>query len=176
MSAPLAIDLPPKALTVLRQQAQARRMSPATLAHLLLMHALGQNHSAARTVRPQRDDREEGRGDPTLLGCLRTLLAADLSGAQGWDALQARLAQHGYTFRERGGGLALYSTSTAARICKASELGWSYADLIRRFNAPLPGHSQESLARRMLHRADLGAHPDLFPDLVEEDVILIEDE
>ncbi|MBY4894188.1 hypothetical protein KUL25_15630 [Rhodobacteraceae bacterium N5(2021)] len=158
-------------MATLRKQAQAKGMSPATLAHLLLLQALGAGGTAAKT--PARAD--EG-GQAPLLGRLRALLAVDLSVAHGWTDLQERLAAHGYTFRERGGGLALYCTATAARTCKASDLGWSYADLMRRFGAPFPGHAQLDLARRMVRRADPGTHPSLFPDMEDEDIILFEDE
>ncbi|MBF9042518.1 hypothetical protein HKCCE4037_04230 [Rhodobacterales bacterium HKCCE4037] len=40
MSAPIPISLPPGALTALRRQAQARGMTPATLAHLMLVGML----------------------------------------------------------------------------------------------------------------------------------------
>ena len=173
MSAPIAIDLPPTALTALRSRARAEQMSPATLAHKLLVEALGTDLRAARTP-----ERAEETHDQPLLGRLRALLAVDLAWAETWNDLQARLASHGYTFRERGGGLALYCTTTAAHICKASDLGWPYADLMVKFGAPFPGHSHKELARRVLHRAEVGDHPDLFPDLLEDEgeIILVEDD
>lgn len=123
-----------------------------------------------------------------LLAPLRALLADDLSRATGWADLQDRLSCHGYTFRERGGGLALFSTTTATHICKASALGWSYADLIRRFDAPYPGHSHTHVAERVLKRSvsKTHKHPSLFPDSGalfvtddggnDDDLILFEDE
>lgn len=39
------------------------------------------------------------------------------------------------------------------RICKASELGFSYSRLMRRFGAPFPGNSHTWLAGRMLGTA-----------------------
>ncbi len=173
MSAPLAIDLPPEALAALRRCARAEQMSPATLAHKLLVQALTPHIRTARTP----DRVEEGRNQP-LLGHLRARLAVDLAEAADWEDLQCRFAAHGYTFRERGGGLALYCTATAARICKTADLGWRYADLIAKFGAALPSPAQTELARRVMHRATAGDHPDLFPDLIEDEgeVILIEDD
>ena len=169
MSAPIAIDLPPHALTALRRRARAEQMSPATLAHKLLVEALGTDLLTASALVP---------AEQALLDRLRTLLEVDLARAETWGDLQTRLAAHGYTFRERGGGLALYCTTTAAQICKASDLGWPYADLIRKLGAPFPGHSQKGLARRVLHRAEAEGHPDLFPDLLEDEgeIILVEDD
>ncbi len=176
MAAPLLISLPPEVTATLRRRARAHGMSPVTFAHLMLVRALHEPGAAART--PDRVEEKPPQCPPeALLGPLRALLAVDLAKADGWDDLQERLARHGYTFRERGGGLALYCLNTAARLCKASDLGWSYADLMRRFGAAFPGHSHDGLAHRVLHRADPGAHPSLFPELIEEpDIILIEDD
>lgn len=165
MAAPLLISLPPEATATLRRRAQAHGMSPATFAHLTLVRALNDPSAIART--PDRLEERPPKVPPGAhLGALRALLAADLAQADGWDDLQGRLARHGYTFRERGGGLALHCLNTAARLCKASDLGWPYADLMRRFGAAFPGHAHDWLA-----------HPSLFPDLIEEtDIILIEDD
>lgn len=175
MTAPLVIDLPPEMLHALRQGARAAGVAPADHAARLISKSL--RIEAARTP-----FRAEEPSD--LLAPLRALLAADLSQANGWADLQDRLAAHGYTFRERGGGLALYSTTTATRICKASSLGWSYADLIRRFDAPFPGHSHTHVAQRILKRTvpKTQKHPSLFPDsgdfagTDDDDLILFEDE
>lgn len=176
MHAPLLLDLPPETVNALRAGARAAGMSPSEHAARLLSKALLRD--AART--PSRaEERPED-----LLAPLRALLAADLSRATGWADLQDRLSLHGYTFRERGGGLALYSITTAAHICKGSSLGWSYADLIRRFDAPFPGHSHTHVAERVLKRAvpQTQKHPSLFPDpgelfdMDEDDLILFEDE
>ncbi|ABD53029.1 hypothetical protein [Jannaschia sp. CCS1] len=181
MSAPLVLDLPPETLAALRLSARAAGVSPSQHAIGLLSKTLISH--AART--PCRAE-ERPHDLEYLLAPLRALLAADLSRATDWADLQDRLAKHGYTFRERGGGLALFSTTTAARICKASDLGWTYADLIRRFDAPFPGHSHTHVADRVLKRAlpKSQNHPSLFPDpgdlfSVEDDdddLILFEDE
>lgn len=163
MHAPLLLDLPPETVNALRAGVRAAGMSPFEHAVRLLSKALLRD--AARTP-------------------FRALLAADLSRATGWSDLQDRLSLHGYTFRERGGGLALYSVTTAAHICKGSSLGWSYADLIRRFDAPFPGHSHTHVAERVLKRTvpQTQKHPSLFPDpgelfdMDEDDLILFEDE
>lgn len=181
MTAPLVLDLPPDTLAALRASARAAGMSPSDQAKRLLAKSLLSD--AART--PFRAG-ERPHDLEYLLAPLRELLAEDLARAHSWANLQDRLAGHGYTFRERGGGLALFSTTTAARICKASDLGWTYADLIRRFDAPFPGHSHTHVAQRVLKRsvAKTQDHPSLFPDpdnlFVDEDedddVVLFEDE
>lgn len=94
------------------------------------------------------------RADEQLLAPLRALLAPIVAEATGWTDLQNRLKSKGYAFREAGGGLALHAHPDGARLCKASELGTSYATLMRRFHAPFPGHSHRHLVARHLGRDD----------------------
>lgn len=172
MHAPLYVDLTAETLKALRALAQANGTTPAAQAGHLLSVLLDkpQPIPTARTS----DRTAERSARQRLLAPVRALLAADLSIAKGWADLQARLAAHGYTLRERGGGLALYSTTTATHICKASDLGWSYSDLMRRFQDPFPNHAHEWLASRVLRAQPSRTHPpSLFPDM-EDDPILIE--
>jgi len=96
--------------------------------------------------------RTPNRAEEQLLGPLRVLLAAEFAQAMGWADLNARLEAKGYALREAGGGLALHTHPGGLRCCKASELGHSYADLMRRFGTPFPGHSHRHLADRLLGR------------------------
>lgn len=75
-----------------------------------------------------------------LLAALQALLARDMAEALDWDDLAARLCPHGYDMREISGGVALYKTSCGTRVCKGSELGFSYAALCKRFGAEMPAH------------------------------------
>jgi len=90
------------------------------------------------------------RVDERLVAPLRARLASDLAHAQNWDDLQTRLRQKGYILRIAGGGLALHDWPDDRRICKASELGFSYSRLMRRFSAPFPNHPHRWLTERML--------------------------
>ncbi len=83
--------------------------------------------------------------DETLVAPLRARLAGDLAFSNSWEELQARLNAQGFALREAGGGLALHAWPGGARICKASELGFSYGKLMCRFDAPLPGHAHHWL-------------------------------
>ena len=104
----------------------------------------------AREVTRRRAARPPVRADERLVAPLRARLAGDLAGARDWDDLQARLRRKGFTLREAGGGLALHEWPDDRRLCKASELGFSYSRLMRRFGAPFPGHRHRSLEDRVL--------------------------
>jgi hypothetical protein len=88
------------------------------------------------------------RPDERLIAPLRALLAEDFAYAQDWVDLQARLADKGYTLREAGAGLALHCRGNGEKRAKASDLGYSYSRLMRRFRAPFPGHSHAYLFKR----------------------------
>jgi hypothetical protein len=88
------------------------------------------------------------RSDERLVAPLRALLADDLAYARDWADLQDRLMNKGFELRESGGGLALHSHDTGAKLCKASDLGYSLSRLSRRFGALFPGHGHSYLANR----------------------------
>jgi len=81
-----------------------------------------------------------GRTDEELLASLQMLLASDMGAATSWDDLERCLQAHGYDLRPAGGGLTLHRTSNGERLCKASELGFAYGALVRRFGEAMPGH------------------------------------
>lgn len=123
-------------------------------------------NAIAHEIRRQtRAGANPNQADETLLAPLRSLLARPLADAQNWHDLQQRLAELGYVLREAGGGLALHHGESGERLCKASELGYSYATLMRRFDAPFPGHSHTHMARRVLGQPPGG----------DDDVELIEE-
>ena len=117
-----------------------------------------------------------GRTEERLLAPVRARVAADVAQATGWADLQARMKAHGLVFRERGGGLALHRLSDGERICKGSEIGAAYADLMRRFGGPFPGHSHRHLVARILGGdAVVPARPGPTPpDWDDDDPVLIE--
>lgn len=126
----------------------------------------------AREISRACNARPPIRADERLVAPLRARLAAALAGARDWQDLQARLMAKGYALRAAGGGLALHDRPGDRRLCKASELGFSYSRLMRRFNAPFPGHAHTWLAARMLPETQSGA-PEGAPDM---DLILEEDQ
>jgi hypothetical protein len=87
------------------------------------------------------------RADERLVAPLRALLADDFAYAQNWSDLTRRLLQKGYRLAESGGGLILLHHLGGERLCKASELGYSYSQLLRKFDAPFPGHAHQLVYR-----------------------------
>jgi len=93
-----------------------------------------------REVHNTNRAKTSGRTDEELLASLQTLLASDMGAATSWDDLERCLQAHGYDLRPAGGGLTLHRTSNGERLCKASELGFAYGALVRRFGEAMPGH------------------------------------
>ncbi|NSX54057.1 hypothetical protein [Parasulfitobacter algicola] len=93
------------------------------------------------------------RTDERLVAPLRALLADDFAFATGWKDLQARLSVKGYMLQEAGAGLALFEIGNNRRVAKASDFGTSYTKLMRRFNAPFPGHSHIYIFERDIARS-----------------------
>jgi len=102
----------------------------------------------------RKNARPPNRADEQLIAPLRARLATPLATSTNWPDLQDKLAHHDVILREAGGGLAVHRLSTGERLCKASELGFSYSKLMRRFDAPFPGHAHSWLAARMLDQEE----------------------
>jgi hypothetical protein len=95
-----------------------------------------------REVERQLSQGAREETDARLLAALQALLGRDMSQAQDWADLAERLRPHGYELRAAGGGVVLYKSSCGTRICKGSEIGFSYGALMKRFGAPMPDHTQ----------------------------------
>jgi hypothetical protein len=101
-----------------------------------------------RDLRRRAPAKTPVRADERLVAPLRALLADDFAYAKGWQELSERLARKGFLLVESGGGL-LLRRSTGERLCKASELGYSYSRLLSRFDAPFPGHAHDAVLSRV---------------------------
>jgi hypothetical protein len=101
-----------------------------------------------RDVQRREKAKTPVRADERLVAPLRALLADDFAHARDWPDLQARLRQKGHRLAEAGGGLVLLDHDTGNRLCKVSELGHGYSQLLRKFDAPFPGHSHQGLLDR----------------------------
>jgi hypothetical protein len=105
-----------------------------------------------RELRRRAPAKTPVRADERLVAPLRALLADDFAFAQGWSDLVARLSRKGFLLVESGGGLLLRRAS-GERLCKASELGYSYSRLLARFGTAFPGHAHQATLRRVQNAA-----------------------
>jgi hypothetical protein len=96
----------------------------------------------AESRKPRSDD----VADEALLGRLRLLVAEALVDSRDWAGFVLSLKQRGLAVEPAGGGLTVHDHRTGRRLCKASEVGPAYLDLVRRFGAGLPGHPRPGLA------------------------------
>lgn len=99
-------------------------------------------------ARHHRKARSPVRADERLIAMMRARLSGDFAYARDWRDLMNRLWTHDVVLREAGGGLALFAAQNGARICKASDVGFSLNTLARRFGAPFPG---DKLANQWLY-------------------------
>ncbi|MEM9343246.1 MAG: hypothetical protein AAGA87_09385 [Pseudomonadota bacterium] len=136
---PLTLRLPPDLLNVSEGIAASDDVTIGQFAR----HALTQEVSRRRNARPPV------RADERLIAPLRARLAPTLAAATNWHDLGNRLAEQGFALQQAGGGLAVHRHPNGARVCKASELGFSYSRLMRRFRAPFPGHTHTWLFERI---------------------------
>ena len=93
----------------------------------------------AELARVHRKARSPVRADERMIAMLRARLSGDFALARDWFDLIDRLRDKGILLREAGGGLALFGASSGARICKASDIGFSLNRLARQFRSPFPG-------------------------------------
>ena len=110
-----------------------------------------------RDLRRRAQAKTPVRADERLVAPLRALLADDFAFALGWADLASRLSRKGFLLVESGGGL-LLRRSSGERLCKASELGYSYSRLLARFDTAFPGHAHEATLTRV-RQATATRHP-----------------
>ncbi len=71
-----------------------------------------------------------------------------------WGELAISLARHDLELIPKGGGLSVRNKSKNSELCKASELGFSYSKLIKRYQSGFPGHTHTWLVDRVLGNED----------------------
>ena len=98
----------------------------------------------------QRVERRAARSDTVideqLLGRLRLLVAEALYASHSWGQMQAALRARGLQYVPAGGGLNLIDPETGEVLCKGSQVGPGYQELVRRFGTGFPGHPRPGLA------------------------------
>lgn len=135
----VSLRLPRDLLSGAQKVATAREVTVGHLVRQLLR----------REVERQLNGDRQGP-EPRLLAALQALLARDMAEACDWDDLARRLAPHGYELRPVGGGVVLFKTSCGTRVCKGSELGFSYGSLVARFGAAMPEHPHQRTSEAMM--------------------------
>lgn len=135
----ITLQLPPDMLHVLDGLAREQDVTPGHLVRTILSQEISRRKNARPPIRV----------DERLIAPLRARLAPILAREPNWTALQSSLRAHGYELRQAGGGLALHRYPDGVRVCKASELGFSYTKLMLRLRAPFPGHTHTHLFERL---------------------------
>ena len=111
----------------------------------------------------QRVERRAARRDDVideqLLGRFRLLVAEALYASHSWGQMQAALRARGLQYVPAGGGLNLIDPETGEVLCKGSQVGPSYQDLVRRFGTGFPGHPRPGLAAMVLTGSAAGEAP-----------------
>ncbi len=108
-----------------------------------------------RDLRRRARAKRPVRADERHVAPLRALLVDDFAYSRDWGDLQRRLVKKCFQLRAAGGGLALHRMA-GQRLCKGSELGYSYAKLLRRFQCPFPEHTHRAPANFVLPLARRG--------------------
>lgn len=128
--------------TLLSDASRVASAQDVTIGHLV-------RQLLAKEVERRLNPKTPNRADEGLLAALQALLAKDIAEAADWHDLDTRLRPHGYCFRPAGGGIALHKTSCGSKLCKGSELGFSYLTLLRRFGCAMPGHPHGTLGENL---------------------------
>lgn len=102
----------------------------------------------------RRSEKSDEVIDEQLVGRLRLLVAQALLDAQSWAEVQAELGKHGLTYVAAGGGLNLMDPVTGEVLCKGSQVGPGYMDLVRRMGCGFPGHPRPGIASQALWALD----------------------
>lgn len=81
---------------------------------------------------------------------LKATVARAVQAARDWQQLQENLGIENIEIAPKGGGLTIRWADTKEDICKASDAGFGYSKLIRKFGSGFPGHSHQWLADRIV--------------------------
>ena len=99
----------------------------------------------SKEVDRQLNPKTSHRTDERLVTALHALLGAEMALAENWEDLALGLAEQNYELRPAGGGLTLHKRPCGTRLCKASELGFPYRTLVKRFRCGMPNHPHGAL-------------------------------
>jgi hypothetical protein len=148
MAEEIRLTLQDPLLRAARDVARSREISLQQLLKDALNAELKRVHFPAKTP---------NRADEQLVARLQRLLVPEMASAMSWADLAHRLREKGYALRPAGGGLTLHDAG-GTRLCKSSELGFAYSRLVRKFQAPMPGHPHRM--QHILNENAAGEDPD----------------
>lgn len=104
------------------------------------------------TLEIQNEDPDFNSINTLDLDQLEKTVQAAVKEVSNWKSFQNLLIQKNLEFWPKGGGLVLRKYDSKEEICKASQIGFPYSRLIKRFGEAFPGHSHQWLANRILDR------------------------
>lgn len=81
---------------------------------------------------------------------VRSQFVEAVERSSNWNELQEQLRAKGLDIAPKGGGLVVRRAGTNTDLCKASDIGFAYSRLIRRYRAGWPDHPHAWLAERIL--------------------------
>jgi len=76
----------------------------------------------------------------TVQGRLKHSLEPVFGSSPSWETLITRLRRRGFVLRPMGTGTAIYTYPDDRHVCNTATIGYRYRALVRKFNAPMPGH------------------------------------
>ena len=98
-----------------------------------------------REPRKEQEPREERELDDT-----KSRFADAVEHSSNWEELVERLREKGLDIAPKGGGLVVRQSDAGTELCKASEIGFPYSRLIKRYRAGWTAHPHAWLAERIL--------------------------
>lgn len=131
----VTLQLPRSLLTRASDVAQRQDV---TIGHLV-------RNLLSKEVDRQLNLQSGNRTDARLVAALQALLTTEMALAESWEHLALRLADQDYELRPAGGGLTMHKRPCGTRLCKASDLGFPYRALVKRFRCGMPDHPHGSL-------------------------------
>lgn len=136
----VSIKLPEEALEAIEKIAQAEDITVGQFLRLAMTNELKKRHTAGRIV----------DADPDFIEPLIELLVPIIDSSDGWHTLQSKLRPTGYEVAERSGELMVLRSKTGGVVCTVADIGRPYRELLKRFHAPFPGHTNGWLAHRLV--------------------------
>ena len=104
-----------------------------------------------------------GEASDERMGRLREFIAQVLARSRSWAEVQHLLSDWNIGYAPRGGGLVIVTKLDKRIVCKASEVGPAYRDLVRRFGH-FPGHPHVHIARKIADETALIDEGDDIPE------------